>query len=109
MKVSASLQPLGATCLLSAGWYSDPVRGSPEAAGDRAGTKGPRGRVQVCHQVQDLQHQQPVDLSARHQEAAREELHGPGDHRQPKGDARFTAVRPSGRLHTSVLRAEHSG
>ncbi len=62
--------PLSASCLLSAGWHTDPVRGSSEAAGDRAGPEGPRRRVQVRHQVQDLQHQQPVDLSARHQEAA---------------------------------------
>lgn len=85
---AAALRALSTSCFLSAGWHPDPVRGPPEAAGDRPGPQGPRGRVQVRHQVQDLQHQQPVDLAARHPEAAGPQGPGHGDHRQPQGKPR---------------------
>lgn len=76
---------LNTSCFLWPGRHADPVRRPPAAAGDRSGPQGPRGRVQVRHQVQDLQHQQPVDLAARHPETAGQERPGHGDHRQPEG------------------------
>lgn len=66
--------------LLPSGWHADPVRGETASAGDRPGSQGPRGRIQVGVEVQDLQHQQSVDLSGCDQEAAGAEGDGHGDH-----------------------------
>ncbi|CAG00304.1 unnamed protein product [Tetraodon nigroviridis] len=80
----------------SSGRNADPVRREAAAAGDRPGPQGPRGRVQVRLQVQDLQHQQLVDLPGRHQEAAGAERDGHGDHRQPQDSGRRPERHPAG-------------
>ncbi|CAF89825.1 unnamed protein product [Tetraodon nigroviridis] len=84
------------------GRHPDPVRGPPEAAGDRSGPEGPRGRVQVRQQVQDLQHQQPVDLAARHQEAAGPRRPGHGDHHAGRRLERHPAGDGGGRRHQEL-------
>ena len=46
--------------------YFIAVRGQAEAAGGWPGAQGARGGLQVCEEVQCVQHQQPVDQPARH-------------------------------------------